>query len=114
MIQIDKAQFKTVLLFGNIAKVLRPKEKLLVSDWADKYRQLSAESSAEPGQWDTSRAEFQREIMNSVNDPEVQDIVIMSSAQVGKTEIVLNICGYFMDYEPAPIMVLQPTIASGK
>lgn len=111
---MNKVSFKTITLFHNIAKILSPPPLLMVSDWADTYRKLSPEASAEPGQWHTSRAEFQREIMNSVNDPTIQDIVIKSSAQVGKTEIILNICGYFMDYEPAPIMVMQPTILIGE
>lgn len=34
----------------------------------------------------------------------------MSSAQVGKTELLLNSIGYFVDYDPAPILLLQPTL----
>ena len=34
----------------------------------------------------------------------------MSSAQVGKTELVLNTIGYYIDYDPAPILVVNPTI----
>lgn len=34
----------------------------------------------------------------------------MSSAQVGKTELLLNAIGYFVDYDPAPILLLQPTL----
>lgn len=111
---MNSDQFKTISLFRSIAKILAPPPKLLVSDWADTYRKLSPEASAEPGQWHTSRAEFQREIMNAVNDPSIQDIVIKSSAQVGKTEVILNICGYFMDYEPTSILVIQPTIEMGE
>ena len=36
---------------------LKPPTKLTVSQWADRYRQLSSESSAEAGKWSTSRAE---------------------------------------------------------
>lgn len=111
---MNKNIFKTIALFHCIVKIMAPPPKLLVSDWADRYRKLSMEASAEPGQWHTSRAEFQREIMNAVNDPTIQDIVIKSSAQVGKTEIILNICGYYMDYEPAPILVIYPTIEMGE
>lgn len=85
-----------------------PPPKWTVSQWADNVRQLSSEASAEPGQWDTSRAEYQREIMDAFNDPEVEDVVVMSSAQVGKTEIVNNVVGYFIDYDPCPILVVQP------
>ena len=34
----------------------------------------------------------------------------MSSAQVGKTELILNIIGYYIDYDPAPMLVVQPTV----
>ena len=83
---------------------------LTVSEWADHYRRLSAESAAEPGQWNTDRAPYQRAIMDAVNDPMCEHIIVMSSAQVGKTEILLNIIGYYIDYDPAPILVVQPTV----
>ena len=75
---------------------------------------MSPESSAEPGRWRTSRAEYQREIMDTVADPSIETIVIMSSAQVGKTEIINNIVGYFIEQDPAPMMVLQPTVDMAK
>ena len=86
----------------------QPPRKLTVSQWADSTRQLSSESSAEAGQWDTSRAEYQREIMDCFSDPEVEEVVVMSSAQVGKTEILNNAVGYFIDCDPCPILVVQP------
>lgn len=107
---MKKVENKTIDLFRNIAIVLAPPPKLTVSEWADEYRRLSKEASAEPGQWRTERAPYQREIMDSVNDPEVETVVVMSSAQVGKTEILLNIIGYFMDYDPSPIMMVMPTL----
>ena len=105
---------KTQNLFKSIAKVLAPPPRLMVSDWADRYRRLSSESSAEPGQWNTSRAEYQRGIMDALNDPSTERVVLMTSAQVGKTEILLNAIGYYMDYDPSPIMVLQPTLDMAK
>lgn len=35
----------------------------------------------------------------------------MKSAQVGATEILNNIVGYFIDQDPSPTLVLQPTLA---
>lgn len=103
-------EYKTMKLFADIAKILSPPPILTVSEWADRYRRLSAESAAEPGQWNTDRAPYQREIMDAVNDPMCEHIIIMSSAQVGKTEIILNIIGYYIDYDPAPILIVQPTV----
>lgn len=90
-------------------ELFRPPPKLTVSQWADAKRKLSSEASAEPGNWDTNRAPFQREMMDAVNEDDVSQVVIMSSAQVGKTEILLNCIGYFTDQDPSPILVLQPT-----
>lgn len=81
-----------------------------MSQWADAFRQLSSEASAEAGKWDTSRAAYQRGIMDAVTDPLVSEVVVMSSAQVGKTEMINNTVGYFIDQDPAPVLVLQPTI----
>lgn len=100
---------KTVELMKQIAEVLAPPPILKISEWADRYRRLSAESSAEPGRWNTDRAPFQREIMDCITETGVEDVVVMSSAQVGKTELLLNIVAYYIDYDPSPMMLVQPT-----
>lgn len=43
-------------------------------------------------------------------DATVEAVVIMSSAQIGKTEIINNIIGYHVHLDPAPILLLQPTL----
>ena len=84
--------------------------KLTVAQWADAERMLTRESSPFPGKWDTGRAEFQRGIMDTFSDPKVQRIVCMTASQIGKTEILNNICGYFVHHDPCPCLVLQPTL----
>lgn len=100
----------TAALFKDLVKIMAPPPELTVSEWADRYRKLSPEASSEPGQWRTDRAPYQREIMDAVNDPEVETVVIMSSSQVGKTEIINNIMGYYIDYDPSPILLMMPTL----
>lgn len=99
----------TVKLFRELNKAWEVPPKMYVSDWADEYRRLSAESSAEVGRWRTSRAEYQREPMNAINDPAVRKVVLHFSSQTGKSEILNNTLGYFMDYDPSPILFIQPT-----
>ena len=48
--------------------------------------------------------------MDACADPSIQEIVVMAGAQLGKTEILLNIVGYHIDNDPSPILVLQPTL----
>ncbi|MBP2643737.1 MAG: terminase [Firmicutes bacterium] len=100
----------TQRLFKGIAAVVAPPPELTVSEWADEYRILSPESSSAPGRWSTDVAPYMREIMNAVTDPEYENVVIMSSAQVGKTELLLNTLGYFIHYDPSPILVIQPNV----
>ncbi|WP_410495807.1 phage terminase large subunit family protein [Cellulosilyticum sp. ST5] len=99
----------TLEIFKNTIKVLEPPPNLKLSEWADENRRLSAEASAEQGRWNTDRAPYQREIMDSISDDRYQNIVVKSSSQVGKTEIVLNTIGYIVDHEPSPMLVVQPT-----
>ena len=51
-----------------------------------------------------------REPMDAITEPDVETVVFKASSQVGKTEYLLNICGYFMDQEPAPILLVEPTL----
>ncbi|MEG3437689.1 phage terminase large subunit family protein [Pannus brasiliensis CCIBt3594] len=69
---------------------------------------LSPEASAEPGQWRTARVPYTREIMDTVG--RYRETVWMASAQVAKTEICLNTLGYYMSQDPAPSMLVEPTI----
>lgn len=48
--------------------------------------------------------------MDAVSDPLVHTVVVMSSAQVGKTETQLNVIGYHVDQDPAPILMVHPTL----
>ena len=101
---------QTKTLLNKLLKLVAAPTTLKVSEWADMYRYLSNESSAEPGKWNTDRANYQREIMDAASDPTIQELVIMSSAQVGKTEILNNIVGYHIHMDPAPILLLEPTL----
>lgn len=47
--------------------------------------------------------------MDACSDPSIKEVVVQAGAQLGKSEILLNIIGYFIDYEPCPILMLQPT-----
>lgn len=106
----QKIKRRTIKIFKDVLGLLSPPPELTVSTWADTYRKLSPESSAESGQWNTDRAPYQREIMDALSDKDVETVIVMSSAQVGKTELINNIIGYFIDYDPAPIMLLMPTL----
>ena len=68
-----------------------PPENLTVTEWAEHYRRLSSESSAEPGLWRTARTPYLRDVMNAFTDPKVRHITMVAASQVGKSECELNI-----------------------
>jgi len=49
--------------------------------------------------------------MDAIHDPSVHTVVLMWAAQTGKTTVLENIIGYFIDQDPSPILMVQPTVA---
>lgn len=95
-------------------KKFKPPENLTVDEWADKYRRLSPESSAEAGPWRTKRTPYLEEPMKAFTDPKVRKIVMVAASQVGKSELELNIIGYIIDQDPGSILYVHPTIDDAK
>ncbi len=97
-------------MIRKVARLVAPPPNLKISEWAENYRYLSQEASSEPGKWKGDKAPYQRGIMDAFSDPKIEAVVIMSSAQVGKTEIINNIVGYHIHLDACPILLLQPTL----
>ena len=72
-------------------------------------RKLSSESSPEPGQWKTADNPLHREIIDCFSNPLVETTVVKASGQFGKTEDILNVAGYHIENDPAPILIVRPT-----
>lgn len=49
--------------------------------------------------------------MDTVTQPDIEKTVVMSSSQIGKSEILNNIIGYFIDLDPCPMLLIEPTDA---
>lgn len=52
--------------------------------------------------------------MDAVSDPLIHTIAAMTSSQIGKTETLLNTIGYHVDQDPAPILMIMPTLELGE
>ncbi|MCW5319639.1 phage terminase large subunit family protein [Verminephrobacter aporrectodeae subsp. tuberculatae] len=87
-----------------------PPPKITIRQWADRCLYLSSEDSAEQGKYSSARAPYQRGIMDAFNEEGVEEITMMSSAQVGKTLILKAVIGFYIDVDPSPILVVQPTV----
>jgi phage terminase large subunit GpA-like protein len=95
-----------------LARLLRPRERLSVSQWSDAHRVLSPKASSEPGPWRTARTPYLREPMDALSEASpVERVVVMKSAQLGVTELGVNWLGYIMDHirQSKPTLVVVPT-----
>ena len=101
-------------LLSKVMSGMRPPENLTVSEWAEKKRRLSPESSAEIGPYRVSRTPYLREIMDAFTDPKVRRLILVSSSQVGKSELENNIIGYIIDQDPSSILFIHPTTIDAK
>ena len=97
-------------------KGLKPLPKTSVSEWADEYRVIS-QGNAEPGRWRTSRAEYQREIMNAFTQTGIHRVVVKSAAQIGKSDVLRSDLIQCNDKvraaRPLDIWVLARRLSSG-
>lgn len=101
-----------------IQKVMRswePPPEMTISEWANRYRFLSSESSSAPGKYSTDAAPFQKGMQDAISDPRVKMVVGMLCSQVGKSEgLINNPVGFHMHYDPAPILLMQPTLENAE
>ena len=110
-------KYKELFDFENSEKLIKvineswePPTSLTVSQWADKFRFLSAETSNESGLWRTERTPYLKEIMDALSaSSNLTHISVMKGAQLGLTETAINWIGYIVDVAPATSLFLMPS-----
>jgi phage terminase large subunit GpA-like protein len=90
--------------------IVTPPPRYTVSQWAERFRYLSREYSAQPGRYSLETVPYAREPMDCANDPSVREVVLMWASQTTKTTLLENVLGYFVAAEPAPILLVQPSV----
>jgi len=99
------------ILTVSVRAAWRPPPQLTVDEWADRFRYLSPEASAEAGPWRNARAPYLTQIMRHLSPAHpAERIVCKMSSQTGKTEAILNFVGYIIDLDPGPILAIQPNV----
>lgn len=95
-------------------KNFQPPENLTVSQWAERHRYLSPETSAEPGPWRNARTPYLVEPMDAITDPKIHKVVMVAASQVGKSELELNTIGYIIDQDPGSVLYIHPTLEDAR
>jgi phage terminase large subunit GpA-like protein len=106
-----KVNFHAML--SRVYGLFAPPPDVSISEWAIRNRVLPKGTTARPGPFKPER--FQIEMMDVLLNPNVHEVVVMKSTQIGYSDAVLNnICGYYIDADPKPIMLVQPTIDNAR
>lgn len=91
-------------LVARLAYHYRPKEKLTVSQWAERYMP----------HYDADVLPFLAEIMDACGDPETSEVGDMGPAQGGKSMVGEALLGYTIDRGVDPFLMVQPDKAAAE
>ena len=87
------------------AAAVKPPERMPIADWIECNRVLHESYAAEPGPKKISRTPFVRPILEAWLDPWVREIVVAKSAQIGLTDLAIDLVGHTAANDPSPMAV---------
>lgn len=95
-------------------ELLSFEEFLLPSEFAEKYIELPpGKNETKPGKIDFDEVPYLVEPLNALVDPDVQDVVEVMPTRSGKTMLLRLAVGYFIGYDPCPMVWYDATESNG-
>ena len=83
---------------------------MTLSQWATTHGVIT--EGAEPGRFHPYP--YQIGILDAMSDPDIQRVTLQKSKRIGYTQIITFATGYFIQQDPSPIVLVQPTIDDSK
>lgn len=111
-LRFPQAPHGGVTMFRAMAAASRPAEDLTTSEFADRYRKVSAESGSPwPGDFYTNRVPYLREPQDCLHpDHPARRVTCRWAAQLGKSTAIENWFCFIVDQAPGPMMIVLPTL----
>lgn len=99
-------------LFDALGTAATPVQEMTVSEHADRFRKVSAESGSRwPGDWVTARFPYVRQPTDCLHpDHPARSVRCKWSAQTGKSEIGVNWFCFIVDRAPGPMLTMLPSL----
>lgn len=94
-------------LFAGCLAGLRPPERISLSEFSQKHIWIDGVMTAGRERFNFSKHEYQREIMDSLSDPECQGVYLVAPSRWGKTAILPNLVAHTVETNPMDIMIVQ-------
>ena len=97
-------------LIARFHRLIQFKDKLLPSQWMEKYHYLNATSSSEPGLYSFERTPYMREPVDCMApDSGVREMYGLKGAQIGWSEGSFGVKGFWMEHIGIPILYTMPS-----
>jgi len=93
-------------LSNYISQIMKPRPILSGSEWADKYFELSSESSAITGKWKTYP--WQKEILDAMTDNKSKFVTIKKPTRIGYSIMLSIVIAYYIHQRPSNQFHYQP------
>jgi len=97
-----------------VKNIFRPRERLRPSQWAQRHRFLKQDQSARTGPWRNEAAPYLKGAMDITARPGLVALNICKATQIGFSEAMRCVLGYWADYEPDPVGITLPDEKKGK
>lgn len=91
-----------------VREAWKPRKFVPPANWAQAKIRLDRSVEAGGGNYDISRRPWWEDVLNDLADPEVRDICIPASTQVGKTMSLIASILWTAEHAPAPGMIVLP------
>jgi phage terminase large subunit GpA-like protein len=102
-------------VFDRVWAEMAPPPHMTPLEWAETYRVMGEEETANPGHYSMENTPALRGILVETGNPDVRKIAVQKSAQVGYTAgIVCNVIGYHIHWRPSVQIVMFPREKSSK
>lgn len=95
-----------------LRSLLQPKKRVSASVWAEEHGYLSRESNSQPGK--VRLYGYQRGLLDAMSDPSITQVSVLKAARVGYTRMITLALGYYIEHDPSPILLAQPTVSDAE
>ena len=97
-------------IIAGVANGLRPDPRFTVTQWAETYRVLTSEASAEVGKYRVSRTPYLKEIMDVLSPTSpIEQVKVIKGTQLGLSTVGDNVALTYLDLYPCPVLYILPT-----
>ncbi|MEM9111323.1 MAG: terminase gpA endonuclease subunit [Planctomycetota bacterium] len=70
--------------------------------------------TASPGPWKNERTPYLVGLMDAIAEEGVEQVVFLKAVQVGFSESLRNVLGYWIDHDPGPVLLVMPSEQSAR